>query len=67
MQRLLIVMILAVTFVLAGGVGLGFYRGWFTFAVDNDRIKADKDSVVEKVDDLTHPAKDRTTIPADKR
>jgi len=54
------------------GVGLGLYRGWFsvssrhdeskpnvTVAVDKDRIIADKDTVVDKMQDLRHEAEDK--------
>jgi predicted negative regulator of RcsB-dependent stress response len=50
-------------------VGLGFYLGWFhvsshsnaaksnvTFSVDKNKIEADKDQAVDKVQDLGHTA-----------
>lgn len=53
------------------GVGWGFYRGWFnassdntegtrnvTVSVDTDKMKADKDEVVDKVQDLRGKAED---------
>jgi predicted negative regulator of RcsB-dependent stress response len=61
MKRLLVVVVLLV----AGIVGLGFYRGWFRFSTDNtdpnvnatitvdqDKIQADKEKAEEKVQDL---------------
>ena len=63
MKRFLIVIVLVGVIVLAGVGGLGFYRGWFTLAVDRGKIEADKDKVVEKVDSLTHPSKDKTATP----
>jgi hypothetical protein len=68
MKRLLIVLVLVV----AGVVGLGFYRGWFrvsaasadaksniTFTVDKDKFQEDKKTVQEKVHDLGHAVKDK--------
>jgi hypothetical protein len=57
MKRFLIVILVVVVLIVAGGVGLGFNRGWFTLTVDKEKIQADKDTVVEKVDNFTHPAK----------
>jgi len=61
MKRLLVVVVVLV----AGIVGLGFYRGWFRFSTDNtdpnvnatitvdqDKIQADKEKAEEKVQDL---------------
>lgn len=58
MRMLVILLILVVI----AGVGLGFYRGWFslsssgdtdkpnvTLSVDKERIEADKDKAVETV------------------
>lgn len=52
-------------------VGLGFYLGWFNFSsgnspgtsnvtvsVDKDKIEADKDNVVDKVQDLGNKVTD---------
>ena len=39
MKRFLVVIVLVVVVVLAGVTGLGFYRGWFTLAVDKDKIE----------------------------
>ena len=67
MKGLILVLVLAV----AGFVGLGFYMGWFqvssgsddnkssiTLSVDNNKIQADKDKAVEKVQDMGQPAKE---------
>ena len=71
MKRLLVVVVLLV----AGIVGLGFYRGWFRFSTDNtdpnvnatitvdkDKIQADK----EKVHDLGQEAQEKTGDRTDK-
>jgi len=63
MKRFLVVIVLVVVVVLAGVGGLGFYRGWFTLAMDRGKIQADKEKVVEKVDNLTHPSKTKTETP----
>jgi hypothetical protein len=52
--------------------GVGFYRGWFlvasdksddksnvTFSADSSKMKDDEKTVVEKVEDLGHRAKDK--------
>jgi hypothetical protein len=46
-------------------LGLGFYRGWFTFGVDQEKIHEDKESAKEKVKKLWPAAKDKTGTPAD--
>jgi len=66
MKRLLVVVVLLV----AGIVGLGFYRGWFrlstdntdpnvnaTITVDQHKIQADKEKAEEKVQDLGQKGK----------
>ncbi len=63
MKRFLIAVFFVGVIVLAGATGLGFYRGWFTFAVDKDKFEADKEKVEQKVDDLTHPSKNKATTP----
>jgi uncharacterized protein YxeA len=68
MKTVLIVLALIVVV----GVGLGFYLGWFNFSsrndtgkpnvtlsVDKDKVEADKDKVVDKVQDLGHKAVDK--------
>lgn len=68
MNRVLIAMILIV----AGLLGLGFYLKWFgvasesdankgsmTFTMDKDKIKEDKDKVVDKAADLGKQLKDK--------
>lgn len=74
MSRLLFVLFLVV----ACGVGLGFYRGWFgvtsdsddgkshlTFTVDNDKVKEDEKNALKKMHDLGQKVKDKTTVPAE--
>jgi hypothetical protein len=59
--------------------GIGFYRGWFlvtsdksddkhnvTFSADSTKMKADEKKVVEKVEDLGHRVKDKTSSPTEK-
>ena len=56
----------------AVGVSVGYYLGWFnvssghdqgkatvTLSVDKDRIRDDKDRVVDKAQDLEHQAAER--------
>ena len=65
------VLIVLVLIVVVGG-GLGLYLGWFNFSsrddagkssvtlsVDKDKIEADKDKVVDKVQGLGHEAADK--------
>lgn len=53
------------------GVGLAYFRGWFGFSTDHDegksnvtlsvnsdKVEADKDAAVDKVQDLRHKAAD---------
>jgi len=69
MKRLLVVVVLLV----AGIVGLGFYRGWFrlstdntdpnlnaTITVDQDKIQADKEKAEDKVQDLGQKPRKKT-------
>lgn len=64
MKTVLVLLILLVVV-----AGLGYYRGWFnlssrndqgkpnvTLSVDKDKIEADKDKVVNSVQDLGHKA-----------
>ena len=48
MKRLLIVLVLLA----ACFAGLGYYQGWFTVAVDNDKFQADEKKAVEKVKNI---------------
>jgi hypothetical protein len=63
----------------AGVAGLGFYQGWFhlstdsaddksnvTFTVDQDKFKKDEEKAKEKVQDLGHQVKEKTTARAEK-
>lgn len=66
MKTMLILLALVVV------IGLGLYRGWFnlssrngqgnpnvTLSVNKDKIEADKDTVVDKMQDLGHKAGDK--------
>lgn len=66
MKRFLIMLVVIAVVVLAGGVGLGYYRGWFTVAVDQDKIRADEEKVVKKVDQVVHPDPAKATTPGEK-
>lgn len=72
MKNVLFVLVLVV----AGVVGLGFYRGWFlvgsdnahgtsnvTLSVDTDKIQKDKKSAVANVKDVGRKIKDKVTGP----
>ncbi len=61
----------AIVLVLAIVAGVGFYRGWFqvasnnedansqiTLTVDKDKIQDDREAATEKVEDLGHDAKE---------
>lgn len=74
MKRLLLVLVLVV----ACGVALGFYRGWFhigsdnvdgksniTLSVDQNKIQEDGKAAQEKVQDLGQP-KHKTEGPTEK-
>ncbi len=37
----------------------GFYRGWFTFTVNPDKVKEDAESVKEKTTNLGNQARDK--------
>ena len=71
-MRFLIVLVLIAAVV----AGVGFYRGWFhltsdraadksnvTLTVDKDKIQADKQKAVDKVQDLGHQARDQAPAP----
>ncbi|MGH7172642.1 MAG: hypothetical protein ACRELG_20365 [Gemmataceae bacterium] len=75
MKAFLVVLVLLV----AGVVGLGFYRGWFSFAsdsadaksnitltVDKDKMQADEKKVVANVQDVGHHVKDKAAATAEK-
>lgn len=60
-------------------IGVGFYRGWFTFSsdsqgntpnitvsVDKEKIREDKDKAVEKMQDLGQQAKDKVVATTQK-
>jgi hypothetical protein len=70
MRRLLFVLLLLV----AAGVGLGFYRGWFSLSttggsgagqtgvhltIDQDKMKADSQKAKEKVSDAVDQSKEK--------
>ena len=38
---------------------VGFYRGWFTFTVNPDKVKEDAGNVKEKTTDLGNQARDK--------
>lgn len=72
MKGLLVVLVLVV----AGIVGLGFYRGWFhvtsdsaggesnvTFTVDKNKVEEDRKKAQEKVQDRGQPVKDNAGPP----
>lgn len=74
MNRLLFVLVLVV----ASGVGLGFYRGWFgvttdsdngeshiTFSVDKDKVQEDEEKALKNLHDLGQKVKDKASTPAD--
>jgi len=75
MRGLLFVCVLLV----AGVAGLGFYQGWFhlstdsaddksnvTFSVDQDKFKKDEEKAKEKVQELGHQVKEKTTARTEK-
>jgi hypothetical protein len=64
--------LIVIALIVVGGVGLGFYLGWFhvssrtdtskpniTLTVDKDKIQADKDKAVDKVQDLGQKAENK--------
>jgi len=63
----------------AGIVGLGFYQGWFhlstdsaddksnvTFTMDQDKFKKDEEKAKEKIQDLGHQVKEKTSSQTEK-
>ena len=65
--------------VLAAIGGVGFYRGWFSFAshkvadksnitltVDEDKIKGDKKKATQEVEDLGHSVKNKVAGSSEK-
>jgi hypothetical protein len=75
MKRLLIVLVLVV----AAGVGLGFYQGWFhlgsdnadgksnvTLTVDTEKFQEDRKSAQEKAQDVGNKIKDKVAGPSGK-
>src|SRR3954452_21783164 len=75
MKALLVVVLLLV----AGGAGLGFYRGWFSFesdsadanpnvtlTVDKEKFQEDRQAATETVQGLGRQAKGRTAGPGGK-
>ena len=68
-----------VVLLLAGIVGLGFYRDWFqfstnstdhnssaTFTVDQEKLQADEGKARAKVEEFGHKAKEKSGVQADK-
>jgi len=47
-------------------LGVGIYRGWFTFGVDQEKFQEDKETAKEKVKKIWPKAKDKNDAPADK-
>jgi len=45
MSRFLFVVVLLVMC----GIGLGYYRGWFSLSVDHDKIQEDERKIQERV------------------
>lgn len=75
MNRFLVVLVLLVIAV----AGLGFYLGWFHFAtegtdqkssytieVDKDKIRKDKDTVIEKTQEAGQSIKEKAGVGSDK-
>jgi hypothetical protein len=75
MNRFLVVLLLLVICV----VGLGFYLGWFGFStdrtgeksnititIDEDKIRKDKDTVIEKAQEAGQSIKEKTGVGSDK-
>lgn len=60
MKRLFV----AILVVVVGIVGVGFYRGWFT--VNQEKIQQDEQRAKEKVRELTHEMKAKTSEGTDK-
>jgi hypothetical protein len=74
-MRFLIVLVL----VISGVAGLGVYRGWFqvasniaagksdvTVTVDGNKMREDKDKVVDKAQGLGHEAEEKAVAAIDK-
>jgi hypothetical protein len=72
-------LLVALALLVAGVIGLGFYRGWFdlsadatdpkasvTFTVDQDKIHGDADRAGERVRDFGHTVREATGGKADK-
>ena len=66
------ILLIVLAVVVVVGVALGFYLGWFnlsssndggesnvTVSVDKNKIEADRDTVVDSVQDLGHKAADK--------
>jgi multidrug efflux pump subunit AcrB len=75
MKTLIVIVVLSVV----GVVGLGFYRGWFSFSsnsaqgkskvtltTDQNKIKKDEKTAVKKVKDLGNQVKDQIVTPTAK-
>jgi len=60
MRRLFVTLLVIVV----GITGFGFYRGWFT--VNRDKIQQDEQRAKEKVLELTHELKTKSTEATDK-
>jgi hypothetical protein len=56
MKRLLLVLIVVL-------IGFGFYRAWFSFTLDKDKIKEDRDKAVEKLRELENKVREETSRP----
>jgi len=46
-------------------LGVGFYRGWFTFTVDQEKIQKDEETAKDKVKKILPRTKDKTGTPTD--
>jgi len=58
MTRIILVLVLLAACVL----GLGLYQGWFTVTVDSNKIRADENKVLKKVQGVVSPG--TATAPA---
>ena len=79
MQTVLFAIVLTTLILVVAGVGLAFYLGWFklssrsdrgkadvTLSFDTDKIEADRERMVNKVQTLGHQAVDEIALAAQK-